>query len=101
MVSHVALPAPVGRSLVALAPDGLTHARGRRGGSIGTGIWPAIPASVSFQMSACLRLYMNGMAQTGANGAAAIELLVSRAEIPQTALQTTQEKSRSVGNQRS
>ena len=76
VVSHVALPAPMGRSLVALSPYGLTHARGRRGGSIGTGTWPAIPASGSFQMSACLRLDVYVMARTGANGA-----IVYRADI--------------------
>lgn len=68
---------------MALSPYGLTHARGRRGGSIGTGTGPAIPASGSFQISACLRLDVNVMAQTGANGAAARELLVSDAETAQ------------------
>jgi hypothetical protein len=76
VVSHVALPAPRGRSLVALAPDGHTLALGRHGGCIGTGSWPAMPASGSFQISVFLRLYVYVMALTGTNGAAAVELLL-------------------------
>jgi membrane-associated PAP2 superfamily phosphatase len=71
--------------VVALAPDGLTHALKRRGGSTSPGTWPASHASGSFQISALLCLYVNFMAQTGDNGAAAIELLVSGAEISKTA----------------
>lgn len=37
VVSHVARPAPLGRSLVALSPNGLTLALGRRGGSTSAG----------------------------------------------------------------
>lgn len=51
--------------------------RGRRGGSVGAGTGPAIHASGSFQISALLCLLVYVMAQTGAIGAAAIELLVS------------------------
>lgn len=65
---------------MALAPVGLNHARKRRGGCNGAGSGPAIHASGSFQISAFLCLYVYVMAQTGANGAAAIELLLSLPE---------------------
>lgn len=71
---------PSGRSLVALSPDGLAHASGRRGGCTSAGTWPASHASGSFQISAFLRLDVTFMAQTGTCGAAASELLVSCAE---------------------
>jgi hypothetical protein len=48
---------------------------GRRGGCIGTGHGPAIPASGSIQISAFLRLLNFGATQTRAMSAAAVELL--------------------------
>lgn len=77
MVSHAARPALMGKSLVALSPNGLSHVpwtsrrqRWRRHRASDSCVWelPDIRPSVSLKIS---------MARTGVDGVAATELLVA------------------------